>query len=52
MHNSAAIQVNFERESFTLTPDAKRVLGEIAKFMFDPQYSNAKFAIVGHTDAS
>ena len=46
------LRVNFELNSFALTPDSKATLDELAKAMQMDQLSSLRFVIGGYTDAS
>ncbi|MGH8511625.1 MAG: OmpA family protein [Gammaproteobacteria bacterium] len=48
---AVSIQVNFEYDSYRLTPEAKIVLNNLAEAMQDKALKDNRFLIEGHTDA-
>lgn len=48
---SIDLEINFDYNSATLTPDARIVLDRLGEALSDPKLSQAHFLIAGHTDA-
>jgi outer membrane protein OmpA-like peptidoglycan-associated protein len=49
---AVALQVEFERGTARLRPDAMRRLDRLAATLRDPALAQARFVLAGHTDAS
>lgn len=49
---AVSIQVNFEYDSYRLTPEAKIVLNNLAEALQDKALKDNRFLIEGHTDAA
>lgn len=48
----ASMPINFEYDSYGLTPDAKSTLNKLGEALQDPTLSQYPFLIEGHTDAT
>ena len=49
---AVSMELNFELDSFELTTEAKKELNNLGRALQDPQLSQFRFLIEGHTDAS
>ncbi|MCX7176052.1 MAG: OmpA family protein [Proteobacteria bacterium] len=49
---SVDLEVNFNYNSATLSPDAFQVLDNLGKALSDPELQSSSFMVAGHTDAA